>query len=90
MVAIPANKTPAHHSKTTAVQGPATLRAFTAAPPGWRGAGKLAPVVVVLGIATARRRSALLEREKIALADHEITPTGGFQRGEPFNLPASV
>jgi len=23
---------------------------------------------------------------KIGLADHEITPTGGFHRGEPFNL----
>jgi len=46
----------------------------------------LAPVVVVLCIATARGRSALLEREKIGLADHEIPPTGGFHRGEPFSL----
>ena len=46
----------------------------------------LALVVVVLSKATARRRSALLEREKIGLADHEITPAGGFHRGEPFNL----
>jgi len=40
--------------------------------------------LVVLG--ESSRMGPLSKPGKIGLADHEITPTGGFHKGEPFNL----
>lgn len=68
----PAHQAVAHEVETAAVKRAATFDALAATPPGWRGSGKLALVVVVLSKATARRRSALLEREKIGL-NHPTT-----------------
>ncbi|MCP1393488.1 MAG: hypothetical protein J5I35_12175, partial [Methanothrix harundinacea] len=81
MVAIPANKTPAHHSKTPAVQGLSAFRTLAATTTGGRGAEKIALVVVVLSIATARRRSALLEREKRSL-HQKITTAISHERAK--------
>ncbi len=51
--------------------------------------GDDAPQVLALVVNVAgesSRMGPLSKPGKIGLADHEITPTGGFHKGEPFNL----
>jgi len=72
MVAIPANKT----RPTYDLQAPTPERLSAPTTPAPRDDASqvLSLVVVVLSKATARRRSALLEREEIGLEDHALTP----------------
>ncbi len=81
MVAIPAD--PAR--PTYDLQAPTPERLSAPATPAPRDdASQVLSLVVVLG--ERSRIWPLSKRGEIGLADHEITPTGGFHRGEPFSL----
>jgi len=80
MVAIPAD--PAR--PTYDLQAPTPERLSAPTTPAPRDDASQVLALVVLG--ESSRMGPLSKPGKIGLADHEITPTGGFHKGEPFNL----
>ncbi|OPX81387.1 MAG: hypothetical protein A4E50_01022 [Methanosaeta sp. PtaB.Bin087] len=49
-------------------------------------------LALVVNVAATGREGPLSKIEEIGLSDHPTTSpaAGGFHKGEPFNLPASV